>query len=175
MPISRRQFFRGLTGQANAVQQGHTGKIAEVETYVRTYLLPYDFALTSEQTAEVLQAAVAGVDINGDGELLTYERRTRLQQIVEERVQRWRDEYLRAEEARHDGIPFVMEFLTLEASPEDLQKLRDRFQAPYPAPLEEELERQVRAWICTLPNARLADCRGETLRELIFSELRSWC
>ena len=148
----------------------------EVKAYVRTNLLPYDFALTAEQTAEVLDAAVAGIDIDSNGaELFTHERRSRLREVVEARVQLYREEYLKAEDARREAILFVFEFLTLEATPEDLQKLRHRFDIPYPAELEGEIERQVRVWAGGLANSRLAGCGGEALRELVFSELRSWC
>jgi hypothetical protein len=150
-------------------------RVVTVENYVRTNLLPYDFALTTEQTAEILKTAVAEIDPDGDDEVLGDELRIRLQQIVEEKVQPWRDEYLQAEDARRDAIPFILEFLRLEASSEQIQRLRDRFQIPSPAPLEEELERQVRAWMSSLPNRQLADCREDSLRELVFSEIRSWC
>jgi len=146
-----------------------------VEAYVRTNLLPYDFALTGGQTEKVLAAAVASVEIGAEDELLTYDRRTRLRQIVEKMVEEWREEFLRAEETRREAMPFVAEFLSMEATSEDLLKLRRRFYVPYPAVLEEEIERQVRAWLSGLSNARLAGCAGEALRDLVLSELRSWC
>lgn len=175
MSISRRQFFRGLAGQGEDRQRGRQARVVAVEAYVRTNLLPYDFALTGEQTDKVLRAALASVEIDAEDELLTYERRTRLREIVEEMVEQWREEYLRAEETRREAMSFVAEFLSVEATPEDLLKLRQRFYVPYPAVLEEEIERQVRAWLSGLSNARLAGCAGDALRDLVFSELRSWC
>ena len=86
-----------------------------------------------------------------------------------------RDEYLKAEDLRRDALSLVSEFLSLEATPEDHEKLRQRFHIPYPAVLEEEIERQVRAWLGGLSNAFLAGCDSASIRELVFSELRSWC
>ena len=175
MSISRRQFFRGLAGQGEDRQRERRARIVAVEAYVRTNLLPYDFAISAEQVDKVLEAAVASVEIDAEDELLTYERRTRLRETVENMVEQWREGYLRAEERRREAIPFVAEFLSMEATPEDLLNLRQRFCIPYPAVLEEEVERQVRAWLSGLSNARLAECAGDTLRDLVFSELRSWC
>jgi len=165
MPISRRQFFRGLVGQSEDRQRELQKRIAAVESYVRTTLLPYDFALTAEQTTEALTAAVSGVEIDGTTDLFTYEGRMQLLEIVDVKVQRWRDEYLRAEDARRDALTLAEEFLTLEATPTERQKFADR----------EEFERQLRVWLSDLPNARLASCSRSELRELVFSEIRSRC
>ena len=45
MEMSRRQFFRGLTGKDRA---------AAIDAFVRTNLLPYDFSLTGEQIEQLL-------------------------------------------------------------------------------------------------------------------------
>lgn len=147
-----------------------------MEAYVRTNLLPYDFALSAEQTSEALSAAIAEVDLDTieDG-ILTYQHGLRIRDVVEEKVQRWRDEYLKAEEVRREAIPFVREFLSLEAAPDDLERLRQRFHVPYPAVLEEEIERQVQNWLGGLSNERLASCDPAATRDLVFSEIRSWC
>jgi len=174
MALSRRQFFRGLVGPTPEQQKER--RVHAVETYVRTNLLPYDFGLNAEQTSEALSAAIAEVDLETieDG-MLTYQHCLRIRDVVEEKVQRWRDEYLKAEEVRREAIPFVREFLSLEAAPADLETLRQRFHVPYPAVLEEEIEGQVQNWLGGLSNARLAGCDSAAIRELVFSELRSWC
>ena len=175
MAISRRQFFRGLVGQSEDRERELEKRRFAVESYVRTNLLPYDFSLTAEQTTEVLAAAVAATDIEGDGELLTYDHRTRLREIVEARVDRWREEYLRADAQRRDALGFVKEFLSLEASPEQLQRLTSHFNASDPTILKEEVERQVRHWLSDLSNSRVANWSNAELRDLVFSEIRSWC
>ena len=175
MSISRRNFFRGLVGQNEDLQREQQRRIAAVEAHVRTNLLPYDFALTAEQTAEVLASVVARIEISGKDDLFTYERCSLMREVAEERIERWREEYSRAEEVRRQAVGFVSEFLAIEATAEDLQKLRGRFQIPDAVPLEEEIDRQIRIWLSGLSNARLAICEASSLRDLIFSEIRSWC
>ena len=174
MAISRRQFFRGVVGQGEARQLEHERKIAALDTYVRTNLLPYDFALTGEQTAEVLTNVRAAIDIDEADDLFTYERRQRMNEIVEETVRPWRDEFWKAEEVRRSASILVQEFLEIEATPEERQRLGQRFHIPYPNVLEEEIGRQVQAWLAGLSNSRVASCDNAALRELVFSELRSW-
>ncbi|HTG73290.1 MAG TPA: hypothetical protein VMT78_13485 [Terriglobia bacterium] len=173
MSISRRRFFRGLVGkdEENELKR----RMQAVEAYVRTHLLPYDFAVTGEQTAEALAAAVAAIEINADGEVPDDEQRCRIREVVEAKVERWRDDYLKAEEVRRAAIPLVREFLSIEATPEDIERLRQRFHIPYPAVLEEEIERQLLAWLGGLSNARLSACDSIAIRELVLPELRSWC
>jgi hypothetical protein len=174
MAISRRQFFRGLVRQGDDKQSESERRKVAVESYVRTNLLPYDFGLTAEQTAEVLGAAVAAADIAGDSELFNFEGRTRLRDIVEEKIQTWREEYQAAEIVRADAIAFVREFL-VEATPEQVEALQTRFQLPYPADFNDTIERETRVWLCGLPNAMLAHCAPAELKELVFSQIRSWC
>jgi hypothetical protein len=173
MSISRRQFFRGFVGPT--AEQQRERRVHLVENYIRTNLLPYDFALTGEQTLDILTAAIAGLDLGSVGDALTYDQRLQIRDIVDGRVQQCRDEYLKAEAVRREGRSFVAEFFSREATPEDLEKLRQRFHVPYPAILEEEIERQVDAWLAGLSNAYLAECDSTAIRELVFSELRSWC
>jgi hypothetical protein len=174
MPISRRKFFRGLIGQSDDRQRHQQKRTVEVDSYVRTNLLPYDFALTSEQTAEVLGAALSAVDIDGDSDLFTYENRMRLREIVDARVQVWREEYLQAEDVRRNATHFVQEFL-IEATPDELERLGTHFQMPYSADLNQEIERQIRIWLSGVSNAFLAQRSGPELRELVFLQIRSWC
>jgi hypothetical protein len=181
MSISRRQFFRGMAGQGEGRQREHERRVSELDAYVRTNLLPYDFALTAEQTAAVLAAVRAGIDLDGpDGvvsseDLLSYARRRQMDGIVEETVRPWREEYWKAEEVRRSAAVLVQEFFAIEATPEDRLKLTERFHVPSPADLEGETDRQVQAWLAGLSNARMAACDDEALRELVFAELRSWC
>jgi hypothetical protein len=178
MSISRRQFFRGMAGQGEGRQREHERRISELDAYVRTNLLPYDFGLTGEQTAAVLAAVRAGIPLDGvesTEDLLTYERRRRMNDIVDETVRPWREEYWKAEEVRRSASVLVQEFFAIETTPEDRIKLTQRFHVPHPTDLEGEIDRQVQSWLAGLSNSRLAACDGEALRELVFAELRSWC
>jgi hypothetical protein len=181
MSISRRQFFRGMAGQGEGRQREHERRISELDAYVRTNLLPYDFALTGEQTAAVLAAVRAGIPLDGvesTEDLLTYERRRRMNDIVDETVRPWREEYWKAEEVRRSASVLVQEFFAIEATPEDRLKLSQRFHVLYPtdpSDIEGETDRQVQSWLAGLANARMAACDDAALRELVFAELRSWC
>lgn len=175
MAISRRQFFRGLAGQNEDRLRHHEKRKFAVESYVRTNLLPYDFALTPEQTNEALTAALAGLDIDGDGDILTYERKSQLREIVESMVDQWRQEYLQAEDNRREAVGFVQEFLSFEARAEELTGLAERFQTSDATSLKEGAERQMRVHLSGLPHARLAGCSHTELRDLVISEIRSWC
>jgi hypothetical protein len=181
MSISRRQFFRGIAGQGEGRQREHDRRISELNTYVRTNLLPYDFALTAEQTESVLAAVRTGINLDGpDGvvsteDLLSYDRRRQMNEIVEDTVRPWREEYWKAEEVRRSASVLVQEFFSIEATPEDRLKLTQRFHLPHPSDIEVEIDRQVQYWLATLSNARMAACDGDALRELVFAELRSWC
>ena len=174
MPISRRNFFRGLVGQGDNRQREQEKRVRAVESWVRTNLLPYDFALSGEQTAEILAAAVAAAPIDGEDELLTHKLRLRLREIVEQRVEQFREEFLNAEHARSEAIAYVKGYLS-EVTPEDIQRLCAHFQIPDSHPFEEEIVLQTRYWLGGLPNSSLAALDHDALRELVLSELRSWC
>ncbi len=178
MAISRRQFFRGVVGQGESRegrQRRQEQRASELDTYVRMNLLPYDFALTGEQTDEVLAVVRAAIAADDGGDLFSHRRRQQMNQIVEETVRRWREEFWKAEEVRRDAAVLVQDFLCVEATAEDRLKLRRRFQIPDAAPLEEEASRRIQAWLAGLSNARVAAYDSAALRDLVFSELKSWC
>jgi hypothetical protein len=175
MAISRRQFFRGVVGKGETPQREQERKTNSLDTYVRTNLLPYDFALTGEQTEEVLATVRAAMQPAGGEDLFSYARRQQMNQIVEETVRPWRDEYWKAEEVRREAAILVREFLAVETTPDERLKLCQRFHIPSPAVLEEEVARQVQAWLAGLSNARVAGYDAAALRDLVFSEIKSWC
>jgi hypothetical protein len=175
MAISRRQFFRGVVGKGETRQREQERKTNSLDTYVRTNLLPYDFALTAEQTEEVLATVRAAIQPAGGEDLFTHERRLQMNQIVEETVRPWRDENWKAEEVRRDAAILVQEFLAVETTPEERDRLRQRFHIPDHAILEEEIARQVQAWLAGLANACVAAYDAAALRDLVFSEIKSWC
>jgi hypothetical protein len=175
MPLSRRGFFRGLTGKNEDPQRDLQRRVQAVEAYVRTNLLPYDFPVSGEQTAEALAAAVSGIEIVPDKDPLTPEHCSRIREIVEARVEGWREEHLKAENVRREALLFVREFLSAEARPEDLEALRKRFDSRSSAVFEEEVEWHVQVWLGGVSSAYLATLDGSAVRELVFSELRSWC
>jgi hypothetical protein len=98
-----------------------------------------------------------------------------MREIADEKIEAWREEFLKAEEARRVAPVYVAEFFAMEATPDDLQRLGERFRLSGPEALEKEIEREIRYWLGGLRNARLAACADTDIRELIFSEIRSWC
>jgi hypothetical protein len=175
MAISRRQFFRGMVGQGEGRQREDERRTSALDTYVRTNLLPYDFALTAEQSEEVLAAVRAAIQPAGEEELFTYERRLQMNQIVEETVRPWRETFWRAEEVRREAGILVQQFLVVETTPEERTQLSRRFHIAHPAVIEAEIVRQVEAWLAGLPNTRVAALDSVALRDLVFSEIKSWC
>ncbi len=175
MAISRRQFFRGVVGQSEGRQRGEERRTNRLDAYVRTNLLPYDFALSTEQTDELLAAVNAAIQPAENVDLFTYERRQRMNQVVEETVRPWREEFWKAEEKRREASYLVKDLLVVETTSEEREKLRQRFHIPHPAVLEDEIARQIEAWLAGLPNPRVAACDESALRDLIFSEIKSWC
>jgi hypothetical protein len=175
MAISRRQFFRGVVGQGEGRQRAEERRSNQLDNYVRTNLLPYDFALTAEQTDEILTAVNNAIQPAENADLFTYERRQQMNQIVEETLRPWREEFWNAEERRREASILVRDLLVVETTPEEREKLRQRFHIPYPAVLEEEIARQIEAWLAGLPNSRVAACDDAALRDLVFSEIKSWC
>ena len=164
-----------MVGQGEGRQRSQEEKTSVLDTYVRTNLLPYDFGLTAEQTDQVLDAVRTGMQAAGDEDPFTYERRLQMNQIVEETVRPWREEYWRAEEVRREAGVLVRDFLTVETTPDERAKLSQRFQVPSPNMLEEEVARHVEVWLAGLPNAQVAAWDNSELRDVVFSEIKSWC
>jgi hypothetical protein len=146
MEMSRRQFFRGLTGK---------DRPAALDAYVRTNLLPYDFSLTDEQM-ESLLGAVRSKFAGGKGTDFSSEERQRMAEIAREMIRAWREEYWNAEEKRREGIELIREFIRTKTAPE-------------------ALEPRTVSWLYDLPNARLAPLNAAELKELVFSQMEGWC
>ncbi len=146
MEMSRRQFFRGLTGKDRA---------AAVDAYVRNNLLPYDFSLTHEQIEHLLEA-VRSEFAKGKGTEFSSEERQRMAAIAQELIRGWREEHWNADEKRRDAILLVREFIQTKAAPD-------------------ALEQRAVSWLYKLPNARLASLNPEELKELVFSQMSAWC
>jgi hypothetical protein len=106
---------------------------------------------------------------------LTESDRRRMMDLADQVILPLREQFWQAEESRRNALVFVREYLASEATPDDLQKIRERFQIPYLTIFEDEVERHASSWLYSLSNARLAPLEGPALRELVFSELKSWC
>jgi hypothetical protein len=137
-------------------------------------LLPYDFCLTDEQVEHLL-GAVRGELAGGEGTEFSTEERRCMAAMAQEAIRGWREEYWKAEERRRDALLLVREFLLTEATPETMERIRDRFRLSSSAAIEEDIERRAHSWLCDLPNARLARMDPAELKDLVFSTIRIWC
>ena len=174
MPISRRQFFRGFTGKTDQ-EPNEIDRASAIDIYIRSNLLPYDFSLTDEETERVMDAVRSGIDPGDASAPVSEAEKRRMIELADQAIQPFREQFWKAEEARRNGLVFVREFLTTEATPEDLQKIRERFNIPYLTLLEDEIERLASSWLYRLSNEQLAPLEGPFLKELVVSELKSWC
>jgi hypothetical protein len=171
MRMSRRLFFKGLTGKEGPRRR--VDRAAAIDAYVRTNLLPYDFCLTDSQVEELLRA-VRSEFTEGEGSELSPEERRRITVSAQETIEFWRDEYLKAEDKRRDAAILVREFLHTEATPDLLEGLRNHFQIPATKIVEDEIERSAVSWLYALPNAHLAPLNAEELRNLVFTQIQAW-
>jgi len=177
MPISRRQFFRRFLGPDDQGLQDRKLRVESLEAFLRSTLLPYDFSLDAQQTSELFAEIQSRVAVLPEEEMTSYSVPVRelMDSINRSKIDPWRDQRWAADEVRKAAGIYVTEFLAVEASPDDLQQLRHRFNIPYPTQVEEEVQRQAQLWLYGLSDSRLAEYTTDSVRELVFSELRAWC
>ena len=61
-----------------------------MDLYVRTELLPYDFALTAEQQEELFAAVRKALEATGDEELFSAIIRFKVDEVVDGKIRAWR-------------------------------------------------------------------------------------
>jgi len=91
MPLSRRQFFRRVVNSKERTASEREARRAALESYVRAYLLPYDFALTGEQYSELVDTVRKRLEEMSDTDLFSPHIHSILADITESKVQPWRD------------------------------------------------------------------------------------
>jgi hypothetical protein len=175
MPISRRQFFGRFLGSGELTDEERSRRITMLESRMRGDLLPYDFTLDTRQTAELFDAIRARLTSMTDQELNAGDVRALTGVIEATLIQPWRSASWKASEVRQAATLHISEFLSTQATPENLQQLRHRFNIPNPTAVEEEVQRQAQRWLDSLSDSRILEYDAATVRELVFSELRSWC
>ena len=152
-----------------------------LETYVRTNLLPYDFSITAEQEADLFAAVRSVMERASDEELFAFTMRVRIEQAVAQKLDPWRAESLlqdragHAKEIRESAIDYVGHFLKLEATPAVIDQLRQRFEVDDADRLKLELEGRMRSWLAGLDDEQILNYEVFTVKDLVFSQLRSWC
>ncbi len=180
MSLSRRQFFGNFWGgKKNEAQR--SVRMRALETYVRTSLLPYDFAITAQQDAEIFSAARSLMAQTSDEDLFAYTMRVRLEDMVRAKLAPWREESLnqdrayRNKEIRESAIDYVHHFLTVEATDAMIDHLKIRFEVADRETLQSVLENKIREWMAGVDEKQVLDYNVFSVKELVFSQLRSWC
>src|SRR5437762_303110 len=94
MALSRRQFFRRFLNPGDEPPSPERlARYEALETYTRTQLLPYDFTLTTDQERQLLAAVRAVLEKSRDNELFSNVIRGRIEEVVEARIQPWRESH----------------------------------------------------------------------------------
>jgi hypothetical protein len=152
-----------------------------MDTYVRTHLLPYDFALTAEQETELLTSVRSALEETSDEELFSSILRFKVEEVADKKLRRWRNENqlkeqaIRLREVRDSAADYVSAFLNGQATPAVIEQLRVRFAIEDSGLLEHELARQIREWIVAVDDSELLQYDVVTVKDLVFAQLRSWC
>jgi len=92
MSLSRRQFFNRLVRPNYKSPEERRVRYELMDEYVRTQLLPYDLALTTEQESEVFRAVRADLEETSDEELFSAVLRFRVEETVDRKIRLWREE-----------------------------------------------------------------------------------
>ncbi len=180
MSLSRRQFFGHFWGgKKNEAQR--SVRMRALETYVRTNLLPYDFAISAQQEADLFSAVRSLMAQASDDDLFAFTMRVRIEEMVRAKLDPWREDSLnqdrahRNKEIRESAIDYVQHFLTLEATDTMIDQLRSRFEVTGAETLQSVLEDRIREWLAGMDEKLLLNYDVFTVKDLVFSQLRSWC
>jgi len=147
-----------------------------MKSYVGAILIPFDFSLTPEQTAEVFAIADAALEAASDEDLFSDTVRISLDQLIEPSIKKWHVELLDHVQAVRDAAPdYVTPYLATEASPEEIEQLMTRFAVKDWDSLEAELRKEIRTCLAGLDNEKIRQYDAVTVKDLVFAELRSWC
>jgi hypothetical protein len=181
MSLSRRQFFRRLMRPGQKSPEERKARYELMDTYVRTHLLPYDFALTAEQEAELLDSIRSALNETSDEELFSAIIRFKVEELADRKIRVWREEdqlkhqQVRLNEIRQSAGDYVGAFLNGQASAAAAEQLRSRFAIDDLAALEIELTKRIREWIATVDDRELLQYDVVSVKDLVFAQLRSWC
>jgi len=181
MSLSRRQFFRRLVKPAERTREEREGRYELMDHYVRTNLLPYDFALTAVQEAELFATVRSALEETNDEELFSSILRFKVEEFADRKIRRWRDENQlneqlnRLKELRSSAADYVSVFLNGQATPAAIEQLKMACSIEDSGALETELRTRIQAWIATVDDGELLEYDVVTVRDRVFTQLRSWC
>ena len=181
MSLSRRQFFRRLVRPGEKSREERVARYELMDTYVRTNLLPYDFALSAGQEAELFSSVRSALEDTNDEELFSAILRFKVEEVVDGKIRPWREESQanenlnRLKEVRNSATDYVSTFLNGQATPAAIEQLKLRFGTLDTRALDAELRTRVQEWISTVDDSELLQYDVVTVKDLVFAQLRSWC
>jgi hypothetical protein len=181
MPLNRRDFFRKLVKPNQRSREERLARYELMDQYVRNELLPYDFSLSAGQEAELFAAVRKELEETNDEELFSSILRFKVDEVVDRKVRPWREashlneESQRLKELRGSAADYVSTFLNGQATPAAVDRLKERFGISDPGLLDSELRRRIDEWILTVHDHELLQYDVVTIRDLVFTQLRSWC
>ena len=152
-----------------------------MHTYVRTHLLPYDFALTASQESELFASVRSALEETNDEELFSAILRFKVEEVADRKIRQWREENQlkeqlnRINEIRHSAADYVSTFLNGQATPVAIAQLKTRFAVADSDGLEAELKKRIQEWVGTVDDSELLQYDVITVKDLVFAQLRSWC
>jgi len=91
MALSRRDFFRKIVKPREKSREERIARYEEMEQYVRTELLPYDFALTAAQQDELFTTVRKALEETTDEELFSAIIRFTVDEAVDRKIRPWRE------------------------------------------------------------------------------------
>ena len=91
MAFSRRDFFRKIVKPGEKTREERLARYEMMDLYVRTELLPYDFALTAEQQDELFATVRKALEETGDEDLFSAIIRFRVDEVVDRKIRPWRE------------------------------------------------------------------------------------
>jgi len=183
MELSRRHFFRRLWSTGDRAPEERQARYIVLESFARTQLLPYDFSLTESQLGVLMSGVRFHLKATRDSELFAPEICVKLQKIVDSMTEPWRQEHFlkleaeltRAAENREAALRHVPEFLNSRATTQQLKTLRTRFAVTDLPALEARLESEIHSWINGVTNEEVLRYDEDSIQELVFAQLLSWC
>jgi hypothetical protein len=152
-----------------------------MDTYVRTHLLPYDFALTAAQESELFGSVRSALEEASDEELFSAILRFKVEEVADRKIRPWREENQlkeqlnRINEIRLSAADYVNAFLNGQATPVAIEQLKTRFAVDDSDGLEAELKKRIRDWVGTVDDSELLQYDVISVKDLVFAQLRSWC
>jgi hypothetical protein len=181
MPLNRRDFFRKLVKPNERSREERVARYELMDQYVRNELLPYDFSLSAEQEVELFAVVRKELEETNDEELFSSILRFKVDEVVDRKVRPWREashlneEFQRLKELRGSAAGYVSTFLNGQATPAAVDQLKERLGISDLGLLDVELRRRIDQWIVTVEDHELLQYDVVTVRDLVFTKLRSWC